>query len=110
MQPATREPVGAYLLGAFGGKIVAYSAVVAFVTLKGMVVNAALRYWARRFDTRKTLKMRERILMARQQLRSSTLLARKAEAEDAALIIVYCFGLEKELRKHRSSAHKNKKM
>ncbi|EPR57464.1 putative transmembrane protein [Toxoplasma gondii RUB] len=102
VQPATQRVGGGYALGAFGGKIVAYSAVVAFVTLLGMIGNAALISWARRFDSWQTLQMRKKVLMARQKLRSPTLLARKAEAEDAALIIVYCLGLETELRKRLS--------
>ncbi|PFH31583.1 hypothetical protein BESB_025570 [Besnoitia besnoiti] len=99
-QPETKRPGGGYILGAVGGKIMAYSAAIGLAAVTGIALNAVFGWWARRFDARRAVQARERLLLARQKERSQTLSARKAESESAALIIVYCSGLETELQQH----------
>lgn len=88
-----------YLLGALATRLGVFVGKLSLFSVLSLPATWFFRRWARRVDTRAALQKRRQLLQSRKRSHSHALAARKAETESAADMIVYCMGLDHELRK-----------
>lgn len=101
-RPEGRAGVG-YLVGALASRLGVFVGKMSLPSLLTLIASRMVRPWARRADSRAAFRKRRQLVRARERSRSRALIARKAQSESAANVIVYCMGLEQELKKVASN-------